>query len=229
MKRLNVALPIFLLTSCLAFASGLISKQAAEKDALHAVGGGTVLQANLDSEAGKKIWSVDIAGSTHEYEVWVDAHSAAILKIIKQPVDQSSLIPQAQAEHDALTAVGRGEVLQAELDRPGKDDKRDWIVDVLGSTDDYEVTVDAHTGEVLKVVSQPLDSAARGHCTYLTKAKAESIALEAVGGGSVIAAMLETNDTPVDWSVDLVSNTGAEYEVKVNACTGKLIAIIVGG
>jgi uncharacterized membrane protein YkoI len=29
--------------------------------------------------------------------------------------------------------------------------------------------------------------------------------------------------------VDVAHNNGSEYEVKVNACTGKVIAIIVGG
>lgn len=229
MKRLIFVLPICLLTSCLAFAAGLISKQVAEKDALHAVDSGTVLQAVLDSEAGKKVWSVDIAGSSQEYEVLVDAYSASILKIIKQPLDRSTLITKDQAEQDALAAVGGGEVLQAELERPGKDDKRDCLVNVLGSGEDFEVTVDAHTGEILKTVTQPEDSVARGHCRYITKAKAASGALEAVGGGTIISAVLETNDTPADWSVDLVSHTGAEYEVKVNACTGKVIAVIVGG
>ena len=49
-----------------AFAAGLISKAQSEKDALAAVGGGTVIQAVLDTNLGKKTWSVDIAGSTNE-------------------------------------------------------------------------------------------------------------------------------------------------------------------
>ena len=228
MKRLNLTLAMVLIGTSLAFAAGLISKQTAEKDALKAVGGGSVLQATLDSNGGKKVWSVDIAGSMHEYEVWVDAHSGAILKIIAQPpAAQSALISQAQAEQEALAAVSGGEVLQARLDSFVKNDRKTWSVDILGSAHEHEVTVDAHTGTVLKIVSQPLEALAP--CTFITKAKAEKIALAAVGGGKVLLAVLDKTDTPVNWSVDVAHNNGSEYEVKVNACTGKVIAIIIGG
>jgi len=227
MKKLNLTLLTVLLGASLTFATGLISKQAAEKDALRAVGGGTVLQATLDSNAGKLVWSVDIAGSTHEYEVWVDAHTGHIVRIITQPLSTMQLMSKAQAEQYALSAVGGGEVLQAVLDTMGKTDKRVWSVDVLGSAQEYEVQIDAHSGAVLKTITQPLEAMAP--CTFITKAKAERIALAAVGGGRVVLAVLEKTDNPPDWSVDVVKSSGAEYEVKVNACTGRVIRIIIGG
>ena len=227
MKKLYLTLLTVLLGASLAFAAGLISKQTAEKDALKAVGGGTVLQATLDTNAGKLVWSVDIAGSTHEYEVWVDAHTGHILRIITQPLATMPLMSKAQAEQDALSAVGGGEVLQAVLDTMGKTDRRVWSVDVLGSAHEYEVQIDAHTDAVLKVITQPL--AALAPCTFITKAKAERIALAAVGGGKVLLAVLEKTDNPPDWSVDVIKSNGSEYEVKVNACTGKVIRIIIGG
>ena len=64
----------------------LITKAQAEKDALAAVGGGTVTLAVLDSNLGKTTWSVDITGRANEYEVWVDAHTGAILKVITRPL-----------------------------------------------------------------------------------------------------------------------------------------------
>lgn len=227
MKKFNLTLLIVLLGTSLVFASGVISKQTAETDALKAVHGGTVLQATLDTNAGKVVWSVDILGSTHEYEVWVDAHSGAIVRIITQPLAPAPLMPKAQAEQDALSAVGGGEVLQAVLDTMAKTDRRVWSVDVLGSAHEYEVQMDAHSGAVLKIITQPLEALAP--CTFITKAKAEQIALAAVGGGKVLLAVLDKTDTPVNWSVDVVRSNGSEYEVKVNACSGKVITIIIGG
>ena len=224
MKRLNLTL-LILIGSSLSFAAGLISKQTAENDALKAVGGGTVQQATLESYSGKIAWSVDIVDSTHEYEVFVDAHTATILKIAAQA--STALISKADAEQDALSAVGGGQILQAVLDTVGSNDKRIWSVDILGSAHEYEVWVDAHSSVVLKIITQPL--AAMAPCTFLTKAHAEKIALAAVGGGQVVLAVLDKTDTPVNWSVDVVARTGSEYEVKVNACTGKVIAIIIGG
>jgi len=225
MKKLQLTLAMVLLSSALAFAAGLISKQTAEKDALKAVGGGTVIQAALDTNAGKRVWSVDITGSTNEFEVWVDAHTGAIMKIITQPLSPTALIDKAQAESDALAAVGGGEILQAVLEK--ENGRKTWSVDVLGTEHEYEVRLDAHSGAILKIITQPLASMAP--CTFMTKAKAERIALAAVGGGKVLLAVLDKTDTPVDWSVDVAGSNGTDYEVKINACTGKVIQIIIGG
>jgi len=208
-----------------AMAASLITKAQAEKDALAAVGGGTVIQAVLDTNLGKKTWSVDITGTTNEYEVWVDAHTGAILKIITQPLALgSTLISKAQAEHDALSAVGGGSVLQAVMDT--NLGKKTWSVDILGSAHEYEVWVDAHTGAILKIITQPLAATA---CSYIGKSTAQKDALAAVGGGSVLFTILEKTDVPPVWSVDVLATKGGEYEVKVNACSGSIVAIIIGG
>lgn len=233
MKKLNVAVVMALLGTSLAFAAGLISKQTAETDALRAVGGGTVMDATLSFSGTTRIWSVDVTGSSHEYEVWVDAHTGAILKTMSQPVGPTYLIPKADAEEDALAFVGGGTVLQALLDTMPNSNRRIWSVDILGTAHEYEVWVDAHTSVVLQVITQPLlamtTPEATGPCSFMTKAKAEKIALAAVGGGSVVLAVLDKTDRPANWSVDVVNTRGAEYEVKVNACSGKVIAIIIGG
>ena len=84
--RVSLLLVVVLIAGVMtAAAAGIISKATAEKDALAAVGGGTVTLAVLETNMGKLTWSVDITGKTHEYEVWIDAHTAATLKIITQP------------------------------------------------------------------------------------------------------------------------------------------------
>ncbi len=226
MRRIGaLTLSLLLVLATQAFAAGLITKLQAEKKALAAVGGGTVIQAVLDTNAGKKTWSVDIAGATYEFEVWVDAHTGSILRILKQPPVQGlALITKAQAEKDALKAVGGGTVIQAVLDF--NNGKKTWSVDIAGATHEYEVWVDAHTGAILNIIVQPPAALA---CTFISKATAQKDALAAIGGGSVIFSILERTDNPPVWSVDTVAKTHLEYEVKVNACTGKIVAIIPGG
>jgi uncharacterized membrane protein YkoI len=68
-----------------ALQAATITKQRAEALALHAVGGGTVVLAVLEREDGSIHWSVDITGSTEEYEVWVST-LGKVLKIITQPL-----------------------------------------------------------------------------------------------------------------------------------------------
>jgi uncharacterized membrane protein YkoI len=228
MKRLGGWLLVLVLAGAVqAMAAGLITKKQAEQDALNAVGGGTVISAMRDrTPKDKKIWSVDIAGASHEYEVWVDAHNGAILQIITQPFapQGKGLMSKAEAEQIALNAVGGGQVLQAVLDR--NMGRKTWSVDVLGTANEYEVWVDAHSGAVLKIITQPL---APIQCTFLSKKQAEAIALAAVNANKVLSARLEKKDNPIVWSVDVRTQAGAEYEVKVDACSGKVVAIITGG
>ncbi len=227
MKKVAALLSLVLL-ACVAqaFAAGLITKFQAEQDALMAVGGGTVNQAYRDKEMDKLIWSVDITGSMSEYEVWVDAHNGAILRTISQPLSPegpNALITKAQAERDALKAVGGGTVLSAHLDQ--YQGFTIWDVDISKPTMEYTVYVNAHTGAILKIIRQAQQPGAN----YISKALAKQIALKAVGGGTVLLARLETNDNPPVWSVDVKATNGKEYEVKVNAYTGKVVAIIPGG
>lgn len=227
MRKFAALLSLALLASVTpAFASGLISKFQAEQDALIAVGGGTVNQAYREKEMGKVIWSVDITGSMSEYEVWVDAHSGAILRTISQPLSfqdlNTSLITKAQAEQDALRAVGGGKVLSAHLDE--YKGFRIWDVDISKPAMEYTVYVNAHTGAILKIIKQ----AQQLGMSYISKATAKQIALKAVGGGTVLLARLDTTDHPPTWDVDVRATNGKEYEVKINAYTGKVLAIIPG-
>jgi hypothetical protein len=115
MKRTaSLVVLVVLAASVIAAAAGLISKAQAERDALKAVNGGSVIQV-LGTQGRLRIWSVDIAQATHEYEVHVDARAGAILKIIVQPggtVNGRFLLTRPEAEHEAENAPG-GTVLDA--------------------------------------------------------------------------------------------------------------------
>ena len=225
-KSLSLALVTLLFGSVLAGASALITKLQAEHDAVNAVGGGTVTLVLKEKELGKIIWSVDVTGSTHEYEVWVDAHTGAIRQILTQPLGpQAGFITQKQADAAALKAVGGGTVIQSQRDQ--WKGYQIWDIAITQPGFEYDVFVNARTGAILRVVKFINKAAAAQG--YISKLAAEKIALKAVGGGKVLLAVLDTTDNPVNWSVDVQATNGKEHEVKVNARTGKVITIIIGG
>ncbi len=222
---LTLTMVALLIESASAGTSTLITKQQAEQDALMAVGGGTLTQVLKEKELGRIIWSVDVTGATHEYEVWVDAHDNAILQILTQPLTaQVGFITKQRAEQVALARVGGGTVVQAQRDQ--WKGYQIWDITITKPGFEFEVFVNARNATILQVSKQVNTSTVS---PYITKARAEQIALAAVGGGSILLIRLETNDSPVDWSVDVRSSNHKEYEVKINAVTGKIIAIIVGG
>ena len=207
-----------------AMAAHLITKAQAEQAALNAVGGGTVILAVRDNVGRTPIWSVDIRGTAREYEVWVDARSAAILKIITQPLGpQGQMLGASEAEAIASRAVGGGEILQSELSRDSE--RKQWIVNINSPEAEHEVRIDAFSGAVMKITTQ---MNAANNCTYISKAQAKAIALKAVNANRVLRIKLETNDNPVVWSVDVRTAAGKEFEVKIDACTGQVVAIIPG-
>ena len=224
-KSLSLALVALLFGSVLASASTLITKLQAEQDALNAVGGGSVTLALKEKELGKIIWSVDVTGASNEFEVWVDAHTGAILQVLTQPLGpQAGFITQQQADQAALKAVGGGTVMQSQRDQ--WKGYQIWDITVTRPGFEYDVFVNARNAAILRVTKR-VDPPAAGR-QYISKLQAETIALKAVGGGKVLLITLETNDNPVDWSVDVRATNRQEYEVKVNALTGKVIAIIKG-
>jgi uncharacterized membrane protein YkoI len=225
---LSLALVVLFFGSVLAGASTLISKQQAEQDALNAVGGGTVALVLKEKELGKIIWSVDVIGATHEFEVWVDAHTGTILQVLTQPLaQQPGYIGKPQAEQVALNAVGGGSVVQAQRDQ--YKGYQIWDIAITQPGFEYDVFVNARTAAILKIAKHRNANSNGANQKFISKAQAIQIALNAVGGGKVLLIRLEKNDNPPDWSVDVKATNSTEYEVKVNAYTGKVIAIIVGG
>ena len=219
MKKIAALLSMVLLASVMqAVAAGLITKQQAEQDALKAVGGGTVTQAVKEKEAGKLIWSVDINGTSNEYEVWVDAHTGAILKIITQPLSPAKPLSKQQAEQIALKAVGGGTVVQAQRDQ--WKGYQIWEVTITQPGWEFEVYVDAHTGAVRKITKQK-DGLNSG---LVSKKMAEQIALNAVGGGSVQDAQLDDYKGKRVWDVD-ITQPGWEFTVYVDAHSGTVLNI----
>jgi len=224
---LSLVLIVLLVGSVLlAGESPLISKEQAEQDALNAVGGGKVTLALKEREIGKIIWSVNVTGATNEFEVWIDAHDGAIRQILTQPLAQEpGYINKQQAEQAALKAVGGGTVIQTQRDR--WKGYHAWNVTITQPESEYDVYVNARSAAVLTINKQ--SRGAQTSQRFITKAQAVRSALQAVGGGSLLLIGLETNDNSRDWSVDVKARNGTEYVAKVNAHTGGVIAIKVGG
>ena len=133
-----------------------------------------------------------------------------------------SIVASEGAEQNALKAVGGGTVLDAHLDQ--YQGFRVWDIDILQPAMEYTVYVDVHSGAIRKIIQQPQQP----NANYISKAQAKQIALKAVGGGTVLRARLDRTDHPPTWDVDVRTTSGKEYEVKINAYTGKVLAIIPG-
>ena len=86
------------------------------------------------------------------------------------------------------------------------------------------VLATALSAQGARATAIPVEATAALQAATITKQRAEAIALQAVGGGTVVLAVLEREDAVIHWSVDIPGPT-EEYEVWVGT-HGKVLRII---
>lgn len=74
---------ILLVCVVAALATSVIPKSQAEQIALRAVGGGTVVRAQLELHDTPPRWSFDITQGNLQFEVWVQAYNGKVLMVKK--------------------------------------------------------------------------------------------------------------------------------------------------
>lgn len=84
MRKILTFVMGFMLTAATLLAATFISQATAQKDALAAVGGGSVVQSVLEKADNPPQWSVDVLKGSYEYEVHLNAYTGKVLQIIKQ-------------------------------------------------------------------------------------------------------------------------------------------------
>ena len=86
------------------------------------------------------------------------------------------------------------------------------------------VLATALSAQAAHATATPVDATAALQAATITKQRAEAIALQAVGGGTVVLAVLERENGLIHWSVD-ITGSAEEYEVWVST-HGKVLKII---
>ena len=86
------------------------------------------------------------------------------------------------------------------------------------------VVVNTLFGQAVHATATPVEATAALQAATITKQRAEAIALQTVGGGTVVLAVLEREDGTIHWSVD-ITGSAEEYEVWVST-RGKVLRII---
>lgn len=148
----------------------MISKTQAKEIALKAQKG-TVDDIELETRGGKTYYEVDIDRTSGDVDVWVDAYSGSVLKVVEDDDlndnddDRTSGASNTgaaaadvkytaeQAASTAVKHVGGGKVTDNDLDE--EDGRYVYEIDIRTATGEADVTVDAQTG---KVLSSDIDS-----------------------------------------------------------------------
>lgn len=149
----------FMVVSAFAQQKGTtISKEQATQTALKQFPGGTVKDAELETENGRQVWSLDIELDKQLHEVWVDAQTGEIVKTGKESAAvEGSEKGMERAEKIALKEIP-GEVIKSGTATVHKQPVFQFVIKSKRGQN-MVVDVNKKTYKVVRVTPQALESA----------------------------------------------------------------------
>ena len=192
--------------------------------ALEHVGGGTVTEFEYDRDDAE--YEIEIYYNGYEYDLDIDAFTGDIKKFERERDDDTSsdspssqeVIGLERAIAIALERVGGGTVTEFEYDR----DDAEYEVEISFNGREYDVEIDAFTGEIKKFEWERDDDAFSGapsNQTVIGRDKAIEIALAKVGGGTIVEFEYDRDDA--EYEIEIIFE-GYEYELEIDAFTGEI-------
>ena len=129
----------------------VIGRERAVKIAKERVGGGTVVEFEYDRDDGE--YEVEIKYNGYEYELEIDAYTGQITEFERERDDDArdssgnerTVIGRERAVKIAKERVGGGTVVEFEYDR----DDGEYEIEIKYNGLEYELEIDAFTGEIL--------------------------------------------------------------------------------
>lgn len=173
-KLMIIALMAMVMMGCSSASKNILTLEEAQEIALKEVSG-KVLKAHEDSDDGVSYYDFTIVTDNEKYEVEVDANSGKIIKMEKDDdyvgnhtnddtnstnqnntsntngntnTNTQATITAEQAQQKAMERVGGGYLVKCELDHD--DGVLKYEIEIKNGNKEYDVDVDANTGEIIK-------------------------------------------------------------------------------
>lgn len=203
-----------------------ITAKRAQEIALAQTGGGEVISCKLDFEDGVKVYEIDIVNGNTKYEVDVCAVGSQIYKfkqsrvsMLGPQVSASSEVTEKQAQAIALKKTGGGTVTKCKLDV--EHGRKVYEIEVTNGNKKYEMDVGVSDAKIYNYEEETIKSTTKSSSGAITADAAKKIALKEVGGGTVMKCKLDREDGRQVYEIEIRYN-GGEYEIEVDAATGKI-------
>ena len=183
------------------------------------VPGGKLTEAELETEDGQKVYSIEAVtadGEKIEIEVSADGKLIAVEKDVAL-----NDIP-AEVRTTAEAQVPGGKLTEAELET--EDGQTIYSIDAVtsdGKKLEIEMSAD---GKLIKVEKDDDDNDSKEVALNDLPAEVRATAEAQVPGGKLTEAELENEDGKKAYSIEAVTADGAKLEIEVSA-NGKLIAV----
>lgn len=210
-------------------AKKMTSAEQAKNAALKKVPSATVIKMESDHDDGVLVYEIELLKTGKEHNFEYRASDGKLLQydweIQNPPVqDQNKKnLSKKAIQKKARSKVKKATVLSTALTYD--DGRSEYKVKLSKKNKSYKLIYDAKSGKLLEyewklLASGSGSSEAGGKDIGLEKAK--SIAQKKVPGATIVKAKRDTDDGIQVYEVELVKD-GYEYEVKIDAKTGKIL------
>lgn len=185
-----------------------------------------IAEIEMDWEDGRMIYEGEAFLNNTEYEFEIDAVTGEFLK---WDVESGAIVPdnyisKQEAESIILGKLPKGAVI-AELKLEEEDGRMVYEAEAYGQGEEYDIEIDAVTGEVLKLESEKDDDYNEGRPSgnnYMSDTEIRGIILEKFSGGNIVELELDYEDGKYEGEV-IAGNI--KYEFAISAVSGKFLEL----
>lgn len=203
------------------------SFSAAKKKALKKVPSATVTELDTDMENGVLVYDVELLKKNKEYKLKYRASDGKLLEYGWETVnpaitnqnkkDLSRTAIKKKAKQQVKGATIRSTKLKYD------DGISQYKIKLTKGNKNYELVYNSKTGKLLDYEWEiVLKSSSSSKNSYIGVEKAKSIALSKAPDATVVKVEFDKDDGVAVYEIDMVEGM-YEYEVKINAKTGKII------
>ena len=234
----------------------LITSEKAKTIMLDKVPGATITEFSYDGDDKIPKYDGTLIKDNYEYEVDVNAETGEVIKFEKEKVsisntnnqNTSNLITEEKARTIMLDKVPGATITEFSYDKDDSVPKYEGTL--VKDNYEYEIDVNAKTGEVTKFEKEKIDTSNNSSnsstnnqqsttkpdstqnnvsnntstntqsSSYIGEAKAKSIILSKVPGATINKFYLDNDETP-EYEAELVKGD-MEYEISIDAKTGSI-------
>ena len=233
----------------------LITSEKAKTIMLDKVPGATITEFSYDGDDKIPTYDGTLIKDNYEYEVDVNAETGEVIKFEKEKVsisntnnkNTSNLITEEKARTIMLDKVPGATITEFSYDKDDSVPKYEGTL--VKDNYEYEIDVNAKTGEVIKFEKEKIDTSNNSSnsstnnqqsttkpdstqnnvnnsstntqsSSYIGEAKAKSIILSKVPGATINKFYLDNDETP-EYEAELVKGD-MEYEISIDAKTGSI-------
>lgn len=236
MKKRNLIITVLLLLAVLmtmtqvnveVFAKGKIKTLSqAKKLAKKKVPKASVTKVEADTDDGVAVYEVSLTKGDKEYDLTYRASDAKLIEYDWEIINPSYAnqskqdISKNAIKQKALKKVKNGKFTLVSLKID--DGVSEYKIKMKKGSYKYELVYDSKNGKLLEYKQEFIGAKSTKSSKYIGETKAKSIALKKAPGATIVKVEFDNDDGVAVYEIEM--KKGAyEYDVKINAKTGKVI------